>query len=724
MHFSLFAVGYFVLSALAAPQSDPVVHEQRTVVPQGWRKVERLNGSVILPLSIALTQSNLDRAEEFLLEVSHPDSKKYGQHWSAKDIVEMFAPSQESVDVVITWLESHGIHIDRILRSQSLGWLEFNCTVNEAQKLLKTQYFLFKHESGRPHVGCSAYHIPENVRPHIDFITPTVHFDVRVSQPKEEYTRKSQPTNNTSVRGGYGRKPQPTNDTSVVTGGYGNKPQPTNDTSVTGGYGNKPQRTNDTSVSEEYELKSQPTNDTSAIGVIIKPDTGSKIGNPDSPSLPKQGPQVNTTTNTIDGLKTCDDTITPDCLRALYEFPVGTTANPANSFGIVEYTPQIYLQDDLNLFFKNYSKTQSQKSPILNSINGGVAGNRTQGFFLNAESDLDLEYGMSLVNPQKTTVYQVGDFIEGGSFNDFLDAVDGVYCTFDGGDDPIQDGHYPSNRGGYTGPKNCGGFSATKVISTSYAYNEADLTAKYELRQCTEYAKLGLAGSTVIFAAGDYGVSGNLFKCIEPRNKTLNTGGGGIFNPSFPASCPFVTAVGATQLKPNRTLILNSTFTSPEVAVETKVVSGGGFSNVFGLPSYQSADVKSWFATSNVPYGSERFNNSQNTRGYPDIAANGANYIAAVDDGFMKLYGTSASTPVIGAIFTLINEARLNLGKSSIGFINPVLYANPDALNDVVSGRNPGCGTAGFSAGTGWDPVTGLGTPNYPKLLERFLALP
>lgn len=661
MLLSLFAVGCLIAStfAIPTPSSDYVVHEQRAVIPFGWRRVERLNGSVILPLRIALVQTNLDKAEEYLMSVSDPTSEKYGKYWSAEEIANTFKPSNETVNAVLTWLVRAGISLQRIERSQSLGWLQFNCTVDEAQNLLKTEYFKFKHTSGAPHVGCTAYHIPENIEKHIDFITPTVHFDIKTTQPKQDYARQS-PSNNV----------------------------------------------------------------TSAIGTPVKPDVGKKIGAPDSPSLPKEGTQIDKTANRIDGLKTCDSFITPDCLRALYEIPVPITANPANSFGIVEYTPQIYIQEDLDLFFSNYSKNQKQRTPILRSINGGMAGNRTEGFFLNAESDLDLEYGMTLVNPQPVQLYQVGDFIEGGSFNDFLDAVDASYCTFDGGDDPVQDGQYPSSRGGYEGPKNCGGFAATKVISSSYAYNEADLTARYEARQCAEYAKLGLAGSTFLYASGDYGVSGNLFKCIEPSNKTFNVGNNGIFNPSFPATCPFVTAVGATQLIANRTVQLNRTFTSPEVAAETRIESGGGFSNVFGLPAYQAAAVKNWFATAKPPYGADRFNNSQQTRGYPDIAANGIGYITAIDGKFGLVYGTSASTPTVASVFVLINQARLDAGKSSIGFVNPVLYANPKALNDVISGKNPGCGTQGFSAQAGWDPITGLGTPNFPKLLETFLSLP
>lgn len=341
-----------------------------------------------------------------------------------------------------------------------------------------------------------------------------------------------------------------------------------------------------------------------------------------------------------------------------------------------------------------------------------------QGFQFNGESDLDLEYAMTLVNPQPVTLYQVGDDVEGASFNNFLDAIDGSYCTYQGGDDPTQDAVYPDPYpGGYTGPQNCGGFAATKVISTSYGYNEADLTAAYEQRQCNEYMKLGLQGVSVLYSSGDFGVAGNGGRCIA-EDGTYNNGGAGKFNPAFPSTCPYVTAVGATQVAPGASV------TQPEKACETVIFSGGGFSNVFPLPSYQSAAVKGWFAAHPPPYTAAQFNNSQATRGYPDISANGANYVVAIDGAFALIYGTSASSPTVGSILTLVNQARLAVGKGTIGFINPTLYANPGVLNDITTGGNQGCGTAGFTAVEGWDPVTGLGTPNFPKLVARFLSLP
>lgn len=322
---------------------------------------------------------------------------------------------------------------------------------------------------------------------------------------------------------------------------------------------------------------------------------------------------------------------------------------------------------------------------------------------------------MTLVNPQKVTLYQAGDLVEGASFNSFLDALDGSYCT---GDDPLQDPAYPDRFvGGYTGPETCGGFAATKVISTSFGYNEADLTPAYEKRQCNEYLKIGLQGTSFVFSSGDYGVAGNYGQCIG-NNGTFNNGTSGQFNPSFPSTCPYITSVGATQIVPG-----NSVF-QPEEVCETVIFSGGGFSNVFDMPSYQKAAVEDYFANHLPPYNSTQYNNSQMSRGFPDISANGANYVVAVDGVFSLLYGTSASAPVVGSILTLINEVRFDIGKGSIGFINPTLYANPGDLNDITSGSNRGCGTPGFSAVLGWDPVTGLGTPNFPRLLITFLSLP
>ncbi|KAI9852854.1 MAG: hypothetical protein M1838_004413 [Thelocarpon superellum] len=659
MRSSLLALGLLVASVLASPVSHHVVHEKREAAPANWRRAARLNAEAVLPLRIALTQQNLHRGADFLMDVADPTSPNFGKHWSARKIAETFAPAPETAAAVKTWLVDAGIAADRLALSQSLNWLQLNATVEEAERLLQAEYHVYQHEDGTPHVACESYSVPAHVSQHVDFITPTVHFDAKVLP---------------------------------------SRPDPGRD--------------------DELEKRAGVLK--SALRVKVQPGKAAHIGAPTSGSLPKQGAShIALAASREDQLANCDSQITPACLRALYQLPNGTSANPRNSYGIVEYSPQAYRQPDLDLFFANFSKALVGKPPILDSIDGGVAQTSQTGFQYNGESNLDLEYAMSLVYPVNVTVFQTGDPIASASFNNFLDAIDGAYCTYEGGDDSSQDVSYPdSATGGYKGPNNCGGFAATKVISTSYGYNEADLTAAYEQRQCNEYMKLGLQGVTFLFSSGDYGVAGNGGQCIDANTRQFNSGGSGMFNPSFPPTCPYVTAVGATQVAPGNAV------TAPETACEKVIYSGGGFSNVFPMPSYQSAAVESWFRTSPPAYGSDVFNNSGTVRAYPDVAANGANYAVAIEGNFSLVYGTSASSPTFGSVITLINEARLNKDKSTVGFINPTLYQNPGVMFDITSGGNQGCGTAGFTAVQGWDPVTGLGTPNYPKLLDLYLSLP
>jgi len=81
-------------------------------------------------------------------------------------------------------------------------------------------------------------------------------------------------------------------------------------------------------------------------------------------------------------------------------------------------------------------------------------------------------------------------------------------------------------------------------------------------------------------------------------------------------------------------------------------------------------------------------------------------------------------------MFTIINDLRLQAGKSTLGWLNPALYGlySNQALyfNDVTIGSNEGCdqdNEVGFSAATGWDPVTGFGTPKLSQLITYFVNL-
>lgn len=152
--------------------------------------------------------------------------------------------------------------------------------------------------------------------------------------------------------------------------------------------------------------------------------------------------------------------------------------------------------------------------------------------------------------------------------------------------------------------------------------------------------------------------------------------------------------------------------------------SGGGFSNVFELPKYQAEAVTNYLAKYGPNYGPNVYNDSGNARAYPDVSSLGLNLATVYLGKIYGVGGTSASAPTVAALINLLNEYRLEAGKGPIGFLNPAFYAHPEIFFDVTVGANPGCGTNGFSCAPGWDPVTGLGTPNFPRMKELFMRLP
>ncbi|KAJ6552386.1 hypothetical protein DFH09DRAFT_925176, partial [Mycena vulgaris] len=208
---------------------------------------------------------------------------------------------------------------------------------------------------------------------------------------------------------------------------------------------------------------------------------------------PKIGPEITTILNELED---CDVQITPDCVRALYDFVYTPVAADKNSFGIVEYTPQAYRPADLDLFATKFTSLFGESlvgaRPVLKAIDGGVVQQTDASFDDNAESNFDLEWAMNLVTGhQKVTLYQVGDPVMGASFasfGNFLDALDGSYCTFEGGDELPFDTIYPDDvPSGYQG-HDCGTVKAANVISTSYAAEEAVLTPAYAIRQCADFS--------------------------------------------------------------------------------------------------------------------------------------------------------------------------------------------------------------------------------------------
>lgn len=180
--FTLLGLSTLCANTLAAPHpAAHVLHESRDYLPASWsRKDGHLRTDDRLPMRIGLTQSNLEKGHQMLMDVSSPYSSNYGKHYSKEEVAEVFAPSNETVEAVKTWLKEAGIDEARISTSQGRNWLKFEASVAEVEELLRTKYSVYEHESGAKHIGCDSYHVPKHIQDHVDFILPTVHIDARI----------------------------------------------------------------------------------------------------------------------------------------------------------------------------------------------------------------------------------------------------------------------------------------------------------------------------------------------------------------------------------------------------------------------------------------------------------------------------------------------------------------------------------------------------------------
>jgi subtilase family serine protease len=217
----------------------------------------------------------------------------------------------------------------------------------------------------------------------------------------------------------------------------------------------------------------------------------------------------------------------------------------------------------------------------------------------------------------------------------------------------------------------------------------------------------------------------------------------------WPASDPLVTGVGGTyectnpvvgSLTPDPSMPPSQCVSNPTQREVGWIGSGGGFSHVFAKPSFQNT----------LPAGSTAIGAA---RGVPDIALQASSrtgmlvYITnpgytgiscgatagLCSRGWYVVGGTSSSSPQWAGLIAVANQLnqRLHPGAANLGYINPALYAiasNPTKYAadffDITTGNNtqPGTGVAGYPATTGWDPVTGLGTPNAAVLLPDLVA--
>lgn len=350
----------------------------------------------------------------------------------------------------------------------------------------------------------------------------------------------------------------------------------------------------------------------------------------------------------------CAGLVQPAVLAQRYKLPNNSEAVDGNSMAVAEFQGQFWEQKDIDDFGTSCKRDVSVATQI--GENGALPG---------VESELDVEYIKSVAPSVPLTVIYQAQY----SLIDWANSI-------------------TSND------------SSPLVNSVSYGNDEAQQSSKAYMFTCnTAFMKAGTMGRSILFASGDQGVCGR--EGCEGIFKKAS------FKPDFPGGSPYITVVGGTN------------FAGDNIGdEEVWSAGGGGFSNTFDIPSYQ-ADAVSGYKSSpdaNLP-PQEYWNNTG--RGYPDVSALGGTktpYCIASGGRFAGVAGTSAACPVVAGVFALLNGERLKAGKSPLGFLNPFIYQNPTAFQDVQSGMNNANFKYGFTAIKGWDAASGFGTPDYEAL--------
>jgi kumamolisin len=362
-----------------------------------------------------------------------------------------------------------------------------------------------------------------------------------------------------------------------------------------------------------------------------------------------------------------DGTFAVTDIAKLYGFPTGQTG-AGQCIAIIELndidsrgrpTGAGYKAQDLQAFFQGANVPMPSVVSI--SVDGGA--NKPGHSDADGEVVLDIEVAGAVAPGAKLAVYFAPN-----TTNGFIDAVKAA------AHDAVRK---PS------------------VISISWGGPEDPANEQQFLDGLNEAIRDAAAmGVTVCIATGDNGSSDGVSD--------------GKPHADFPASSPFALACGGTKL------------TAAGGQISAEVVwnegphgaGGGGVSDVFARPSYQSG--------ASVPKSPSSFTG----RGLPDVAGNAdpvSGYQIFLDGQGQVIGGTSAVAPLMAGLIALINEATTkDIGKT-VGLINPIIYAATaqGAFRDITAGTNDNLNQLRglYTAGPGWDACSGLGVPKGASLL-------
>ncbi|KAG4435903.1 hypothetical protein IFR05_008597 [Cadophora sp. M221] len=374
--------------------------------------------------------------------------------------------------------------------------------------------------------------------------------------------------------------------------------------------------------------------------------------------------------------------VTIECFRTLYATINYTPKVPGiNKIAFNNYLNETPIRPDINLFLKKYRPERAPTAFTFKSIE--IAGGPAASFNnLNAEqlaagigkeANIDAQTILGMVFP--TPMYS--------------------YST--GGSPPfIPDVNTPEDT------------NEPYLVWVNYVLGKKDLPQVIS----SSYGDDEQTVPNLLVSSGDDGLGGeDGSTCISNDGKNSTR-----FLPAFPAGCPYVTTVGATEQFQPEVAAWRPDGIGPDGKQHGFYASGSGFSNYYSRPTYQDVVVDKYVRGLGGKYKGLY---NQDGRGYPDISAQGLYFAFVWNQTFSSISGTSASCPLSASIVSLINDDLISCGKPTLGFLNPWLYKKGyKGFTDVTGGNTSSCGTSGFPVTKGWDPITGFGTPNFLELIK------
>jgi subtilase family serine protease len=687
--------------------SGLIVAERGDVQPRNWIIVGDAKPTDAVNFKILITQRNLDLLDATFWEVSDPTHINYGKFLTKEKIHDMVAPDAATYDRIIKWLQNSGVPAASV-RVVS-DFIKVQTNVEIASALFNTQFSEYTSlKSGHTLVRIRGRaYIPDNLKPDIDFITGLSEL-IDSSLHNAKFWPKNQ------------QNQKHHNYDPVVTPNM---------------------------LRDYYKL-----GDTRGYN----------------------------TTNNLQGIASYSDYFSEGALEEFYRAynlsnpiyvsTVGHNCQPDSCDGAESDLDMQYITSmglGVNTVFINHVRGEwvlDFAHELVTMTNPPLVSSMSYGFPELDQCYLDTScsvYGYdsveymyrSEVELQKVGVRGITVLVSSGD--------DGA-PTFDGasGNCPLDPNFYcPLGKCEHTSSQcpsvtlisanNTKCFYPQGMESDACLYVLGDSTSS-NLSAVIDLFKETNAECFINYDVDVWGWNHMYSACPCSKLKTVKKDGytlgpyeylpenGPLFSAQYPTTSRYVTSVGATQfIYDDHHKPIGEQMCS--VATGAMITGGGGFSTFLSQPSYQAAAVAGYLK-SGVPLPPSYSFNPHN-RAFPDVAFAGHNFdiyestnIRHPDKCPCKhepVDGTSCSSPSFAGILSLVNDKLLNAGKPQIGFANPLLYTmaaeHPAAFNDVTMGTNACsrnyCCKYGYLASPGWDPATGLGSPNFPEFSSYILKL-